>query len=174
MAEHGADMPIPELLRILSADRPRRQAMESWPRYPDPDSVARVSPTAARPGPGRARTAWPPRLGTAVLDHMQHRERSDEWAAWPQIRLGRQLGRVGGQRWESGLTSAHPPWIADWIPIDWAARLGCTSRGMERLSFGNSAGPGRRAAERPHELTDIGQRQADARFHDPAQCLGGN
>jgi len=121
MAEHGADMPIPELLRILSADRPRRQAMESWPRYPDPDSVARVSPTAARPGPGRARTAWPPRLGTAVLDHMQHRERSDEWAAWPQIRLGRQLGRVGGQRWESGLTSAHPPWIADWIPIDWAA-----------------------------------------------------
>jgi hypothetical protein len=28
MAAHGADMPIPELLRILSADCPRRQAME--------------------------------------------------------------------------------------------------------------------------------------------------
>ena len=28
LAAHGADMPVPELLRILSADCPRRQAME--------------------------------------------------------------------------------------------------------------------------------------------------
>jgi hypothetical protein len=28
VAEHGPDMPVPELLRILSADCPRRQAME--------------------------------------------------------------------------------------------------------------------------------------------------